>query len=172
MALITPQAACCDGLWLSVHTDDRNRYCWGRVRFCRRSPARRSCSLSRHSNYCWHFRGCCQLSFLSLFIFFPISSLFLVYCHWALFSTESLGTFYDSTWHDFFLSFFLSVLFHTSQSVVRFSCVIFFCRILIFRSASYQVQWNWYWLLIRITQSDFSSLLCRPELPACRSVTI
>lgn len=70
----------------------------------------------------------------------------------------------------FFLSFCLFSF--TPLYLSSVSLVWFFCRILIFRSASYQVQWNWYWLLIRITQSDFSSLFCRPELPACRSVTI
>lgn len=139
MPLITPQAARCDGLWLSVHTDDRNRYyCWGCVRFCRSCLACRSCSLSRHSNYCWHFRDCCQLSFI-LVHFLPCNSPpILAYCHQALFSTQALCTF-DSARDKFFLFSF------TLLSVSRFSFVI--CRILIFRSASYQVQWNW--LLIR-----------------------
>lgn len=144
MALITLQAARCDGLWLSAHTDDRNRYyCGGCVRFCRNSPARRSCSLSRRSNYCWHFRGCCQLSFL-LFHFFLLHFLPIVtgLCsaqkHFVL--LIPLDT----------ISFSLSAPSHAPQSVFRFSFVI--CRISIFRSASCQVQWDW--LLIRKTQSN------------------
>lgn len=106
MALITPQAARCDGLWLSVHTDDRNRYyCWGCIRFCRSSLACRTCSLSRHSNYCWHFRGCCQLSFF-LFLFFVLHFLSIVT---GLCSEQKQFVLFDSTWHEFFLSVCLSV---------------------------------------------------------------
>lgn len=150
MALITPQAARCDGLWLSVHTDDRNRYyCWGCIRFCRSSLACRTCSLSRHSNYCWHFRGCCQLSFF-LFLF-----LFSISCPLSLGFVQNRSNLYF--W--FHLTWILSLCLSFCLPFLSF----LIGRIMIFRSVSYQVQWNWFDLLSRIRKPNQTpnSLLCR-----------